>query len=107
MNCPNCNSPDTRKFSVIYQSGTAIGDFSGGVIGTSRQGLSGGVFLGGTRNQTLLAHRVTPPCAVGNAPGCFVSLFTAFSTLFFIFALLSGIMPLTNQNRCKSLIGTV
>jgi hypothetical protein len=62
MNCPKCDSPDIRKFSVIYESGTTVGDFSGGAVGVSGDGgLAGGILAGSSGSQTLLAKRVTPP----------------------------------------------
>jgi hypothetical protein len=68
MNCPKCNSSDTRKFSILYQSGTTLGDFTGGGIGGSSSGLGGGIFSGNSKNQTLLAQRVAPPKEDSNLP---------------------------------------
>jgi Short C-terminal domain len=66
MNCPKCNSPDTQKFSTLYESGSSVGIFGGSGVGASQVGLSGSLFGGRTKNQTLLARRVAPPKLSGS-----------------------------------------
>jgi hypothetical protein len=53
---------------MLYESGSSIGSFGGAGVGASRAGLSGSLFGGTTKNQTLLAQRVAPPPRPRNVP---------------------------------------
>lgn len=64
MICPKCNSDNTQKLSVIFESGTNSINTTGYVAGT---GLGSIVGIGGAAtkmsgtSQSLLAERVAPP----------------------------------------------
>jgi len=65
MKCPYCESEDCKKVSLVYESGTSAGSFTG--VGAGVGGSSGGLGAGGaafggkTSTQTLLARRLAPP----------------------------------------------
>lgn len=71
MKCPSCDSENTIKSQVAYQSGTSTGSFGG--IGVDLQGDVGG-FGGVSSSQTLFAQSVSPPTARGNNPRGLIGL---------------------------------
>lgn len=81
MDCPSCKSSQTQKFSVVYQSGSSSGSFTGLGAGVSRAGLSGSVFGGTTQSQTMLAKRVAPPTMLSRVAVFLLAVFSV-GTLF-------------------------
>lgn len=86
--CPNCDSENTVKCSVVYQTGTTTGSFGG--IGVDLQGDVGG-FGGITSSQTLLAQTVSPPKAPSSSPVGMVLLIIGGALIFFSLAYYSVI----------------
>jgi hypothetical protein len=63
--CPSCDSENTTKCSVAYQTGTSTGSFGG--IGIDLQGDIGG-FGGVSSSQTLFAQSLSPPKVPNSNP---------------------------------------
>jgi hypothetical protein len=88
IKCPNCDSENTAKCSVAYQTGTSTGSFGG--IGVDLQGDVGG-FGGITSSQTLFAQTVSPPKAPSSSPVGMVLLIIGGALIFFSLAYYSGV----------------
>jgi DNA-directed RNA polymerase subunit RPC12/RpoP len=71
IKCPSCDSEDTIRCSVAYQTGTTTGSFGG--IGVDLQGDIGG-FGGISSSQTLFAQSVSPPKAPASNPFALILL---------------------------------
>lgn len=62
MNCPNCNSGNTKTFQMVYMSGTRNDKSNMKGVGVSTSGnISLGVGGGSTTSQSLLAANCQPP----------------------------------------------
>jgi hypothetical protein len=65
MFCPNCESPNLCKLSLVYESGTTLINAKsvGGGVGYGAGGVLGGVGIGKTSGvqQTTTAIRAAPP----------------------------------------------
>lgn len=89
MECPHCKSQDTRKFSVIYESGSTHSTLGGVGVGIGEEGLLGGLLGGSAQSQTLLARRVTPPAPPEPFSGVvafsFAVVFLVMGALFYSF----------------------
>jgi hypothetical protein len=71
MKCPSCDSEDTIKCSVAYETGTTSGSFGG--IGINLHGDIGS-FSGRKRSQTLFAKSVSPPERTGDTSQVAIAL---------------------------------
>jgi len=85
--CPHCDSDNTRRVSVIYQTGTSVGSFGG--IGVSLDG-DVGSFGGISASQTLFARNFQPPARPSSNPIGLIVLTLGCGFVFASFAYYSG-----------------
>ena len=85
LRCPECASPDVRKVSLIFESGTkASHSVAVGMTGNNEAGVA---VIGG-QQQSLLASRLQPPRLAGDGGRAFLAALAAFG-FFFVLCLAS------------------
>ena len=85
--CPNCNSSNTMRLAIAYQTGTSTGTFQG--LGTDIGGDVGG-FGGLTSKQTLFAKQASPPSKPPSHPAGLILFGLGALCAFFACAYYSG-----------------
>jgi hypothetical protein len=84
MQCPECASPDVRKVSLIFESGTK--ESRGVAVGMTGSNEVGVGVMGGTQ-QSLLASRLQPPKQVSGDGGRAILAAIGSFLLLFLFSL--------------------
>ena len=87
IRCPECASPDVRKVSLIFESGTkASRSVAVGVTGNNEAGVA---VIGG-QQQSLLASRLQPPKQAGDGGRAFLVALATFGFFFLLCLATSG-----------------
>jgi hypothetical protein len=89
LSCPECASPDVRKVSLIFESGTkASRSVAVGMTGDNEAGVA---VIGG-QQQSLLASRLQPPKLAGDGGRAFLAALATFG-FFFVLCVAAGGHP--------------